>query len=101
MNNSKIMSIVIATIAAALVMSSIHSASHVFAKKDGTSSSGGGSDSGSSGTVVAVVGLVVAVVAVVVGLVVAADLVHPRVIMIISKNVFPMPRQVVLRQNSK
>ena len=91
-------------------MSSIHSASHVFAKKDGTSSSGGGSDSGSSGgavivavvgLVVAVVGLVVAVVAVVVGLVVAADLVHPRVIMIISKNVFPMPRQVVLRQNSK
>ncbi|MFZ0328138.1 MAG: hypothetical protein WAL66_12645 [Nitrososphaeraceae archaeon] len=50
MNNSKIMSIVIATIAAALVMSSIHSASHVFAKKDGTSSSGGGSDSGSSGS---------------------------------------------------
>ena len=49
MNNSKIMSIVIATIATALVMSSIHSASHVFAKKDGTSSSGGGSDSGSSG----------------------------------------------------
>jgi hypothetical protein len=49
MNSSKIMSIVIATIAAALVMSSIHSASHVFAKKDNTgSSSGGGSDSGSS-----------------------------------------------------
>ncbi len=48
MNNSKIMSIVIATIATALVMSSIHTASHVFAKKDDTSSSGG-SDSGSGG----------------------------------------------------
>jgi hypothetical protein len=51
MNSSKILSIVIATIAAALVMSSIHSANYVFAKKDDSSSSGsGGSDNGSSGS---------------------------------------------------
>lgn len=50
MNNSKIMSIVIATIAATLVMSSIHSASHVFAKKDDTSSSGGSDSNSGSGS---------------------------------------------------
>jgi hypothetical protein len=48
MNSSKILSIVIATIATVLVMSSINSANHIFAQKDDTSNSGGGSDNGGS-----------------------------------------------------
>jgi hypothetical protein len=45
--------------------------------------------------------IVVEVVAAVVELAVMGAAAHPRVTMIISKNVFPMLRQVVLRQNSK
>ena len=89
MNTSKIVSIVITTIAVALSVSSISFTGHVFAQKDDNSNSDGrehggsdsssssGSSSGSS----------------------AAALV--RVITTSSRAVFPMMRQAVLRQNSK
>jgi len=49
MNTSKIVSIVITTIAVALSVSSISFTGHVFAQKDDNSNSGGGSSGGSSG----------------------------------------------------
>ena len=47
MNTSKIVSIVITTIAVALSVSSISFTGHVFAQKDDNSNSGGGSSGGS------------------------------------------------------
>ena len=87
MNTSKIVSIVITTIAVALSVSSISFTGHVFAQKDDNSNSGGGR------AVVAIVAVVVEAVAQQAALV--------RVITTSSRAVFPMMRQAVLRQNSK
>ena len=90
MNTSKIVSIVITTIAVALSVSSISFTGHVFAQKDDNSNSGR-----REAAVVAIVAVVVEAVAAAQ----AAALV--RVITTSSRAVFPMMRQAVLRQNSK